>query len=176
MSHEYSYISSISEIAMRYAIERHHIVNQYFDSIYPYSYHLERVVEIAKKFIYLIPEEDREDVLGGCWAHDIIEDTRESFNDVKKAVNLTVAEYSYALTNEKGKTRKERANEKYYREIRLYKHASFIKLCDRIANIEYSKSKNSSMFKKYQEEHPKFYEGLFDGRWLPMWNYLLKIL
>jgi len=35
-------------------------------------------------------------------------------------------------------------------------HAPFVKLCDRIANIEYSKQTNDSMFEKYKKEHKLF--------------------
>ena len=76
-----------------------------------YDYHLQRVHEVADKFIYLVAEEERENVLCACWVHDIIEDARETYNDVKKNTNETVAELAFALTNEKGKNRNERAND-----------------------------------------------------------------
>jgi (p)ppGpp synthase/HD superfamily hydrolase len=140
--------------------------------IRPYSYHLDMVFDKATEFIYLIPEKDRAEVLAGCWVHDTLEDTHKTYNDVKKATNETVAEYAYALTNEKGRTRKDRANQNYYDEMRAYKHASFIKICDRMANVEFSKLTATRMFEMYKKENPYFREKLYDGRWDVMWNRL----
>ncbi|MDD6507497.1 MAG: hypothetical protein PUF39_09000, partial [Prevotellaceae bacterium] len=66
----------------------------------------------------------------------------------------------YALTNEKGRTRAERANDKYYQGIRDTAYAPFLKLADRRANITYSCSHsyeaNSHMKAVYQSEWPHF--------------------
>ncbi|WP_298473442.1 hypothetical protein [uncultured Maribacter sp.] len=62
-----------------------------------------------------------------CWVHDIIEDARETYIDVLENTNVTIAELAYALTNEKGRTRKERANDAYYRGIQKTPNASFVK-------------------------------------------------
>jgi len=173
---EYREFLSIEEIAKDYAIRRHREVNHHYNALYPYAFHLQMTVEIAQKFIDLIPPGDRADVIGGCWVHDLIEDARETYNNVKQVTNETIAEYSYALCNEKGKTRKERANQKYYQGILEYKHASFIKLCDRIANVSFSVNEKSSMINMYRNEYDDFHNYLYDGRWDPMWEYLEKLL
>lgn len=157
-----------------YACKMHALSNHTYD-IHPYRHHLKMVVSIAEKFIHLIPEEDRNTVIGGCWAHDLIEDVGISYNDLKKNTNEIVAEYAYALTNEKGRNRAERANDKYYDEIKKYKHASYLKLCDRIANVTYSKEKGSDQYKMYKKEHLNFKAKLYDGRWKEMWEYLEKL-
>tara|TARA_R110002126_G_scaffold129572_2_gene272466 strand:+ start:36903 stop:37403 length:501 start_codon:yes stop_codon:yes gene_type:complete len=148
------------EKVKKYAIDRHLNVNQKYDE-FTYDYHLNMVYEVAKKFIHLIEKDEQENVLSACWVHDIIEDARESYNDVKKETNTTIAELAYALTNEKGRTREERANEKYYKGIRDTKNASFIKFCDRIANVNYSKNKGSRMFLKYKEENENFVSKIY---------------
>ena len=154
-----------------YAISCHRDVNQrYHDQ--PYEFHLKMVVEIAERFIHLIPEEDREDVIAGCWVHDIIEDTGKTYNDVKRATNETIAEYAYALTSEKGRNREERANHAYYAGIDRYKHATFIKLCDRYANMKYSKDNGSSMFKTYQKEMDSFIWHLKGHKYEELWTAL----
>lgn len=139
-----------------YAIREHNKVNQKYGNDKPYSFHLEMVYETALRYIYLVHPRWKDDVLATCFCHDLQEDTRNTFNDLLKATNITIAELTYALTNEKGRNRKERANNKYYKGIRKTKYATFIKLCDRIANVEYSKSTNSSMFKKYKQENIEF--------------------
>jgi hypothetical protein len=79
-----------------------------------------------------------------------------SYNDVNVVLGTHVADLVYALTNEKGKTRKERANDKYYEGIRTEKYGVFIKMCDRIANVEYSKISGSRMFDVYKKENENF--------------------
>jgi hypothetical protein len=165
----------IIEKAKEFALKSHRAVNQKYDH-HDYEFHLRAVVDNANKWIHLIPEEDRDDVIAGCWVHDVIEDTGKSYNEVLKATNWMVAEYSYTLTTEKGRNRKERANTKYYTEIRKFEHASFIKLCDRIANVTYSKESGSSMFKKYKEEFIFMYGLLWDSRFEKMWDELYEIL
>ena len=114
-----------------------------------------------------------------CWGHDLIEDTRVSYNDVKDHLGQEAADIIYALTNEKGKNRKERANDKYYEGIRNTKGAVFVKLCDRIANVQYSKMTGSRMFEMYKKENESF--ELMIGRYTanqdlePMFQYLINL-
>ena len=154
-----------------YAIKCHTDTCHYYDT-HLYSYHLQMVVDFANKFIHLIPEKDRDVVISSAWCHDLIEDTRNTHSDVLKATSLEVAEIVYALTNEKGKTRKERANEKYYAGIRNTTYATFVKLCDRIANIQYSMSQRSRMLEMYRKETPDFINTLYDEKYDEMFEYL----
>ena len=144
---------------IKYATGRHQKVNhKYGDK--PYTFHLNMVYEVAQKFSYLIVEEELENVYCGCWVHDIIEDARETYNDVLKNTNKTVADLAYALTNEKGRNRAERANDAYYEGIRKTPNASFIKLCDRIANLTHSKVQGGTMLQKYKKENAEFIKKL----------------
>ena len=56
---------------------------------------------------------------------------------------LMATEIVYALTNDKGRTRAERAGENYYKGIRETPYAPFVKLCDRLANVTYTCSIDS---------------------------------
>ncbi|AEL25215.1 HD domain-containing protein [Cyclobacterium marinum] len=158
-----------------YAIKTHQAVNHKYGEK-GYEYHLQMVHEVAEKFIYLVAEEERENVLCACWVHDIIEDARETYNDVKKNTNETVAELAFALTNEKGKNRDERANDKYYQEMQEMPNAVFIKYCDRIANIMYSKKQGSSMFIKYKKENDNFIRKTYRPELKDMVNYIEVLL
>ena len=130
----------------------------------PYTYHLLSVANIASHMIECHYQDDIDFhtqcvIRAVCYCHDIIEDARETFNDVLKATDsLRIADMVYALTNEKGKNRAERANDKYYEGIRECEWASFVKLCDRIANVTESKREGSSMFGKYRRENAEFVE------------------
>ncbi len=139
----------------QYAIKCHRETNHLYGN-HPYEVHLKMVYDTAVRFINLIPYEDQQHVLAACWVHDVIEDCRQTYNDVKKQCNEIVANIAYALTNEKGKTRHERANNKYYIGIRNTPYATFVKICDRIANYEYSKKNGSRMNKLYEDEMPDF--------------------
>ncbi len=139
----------------------------------------------ALQFIYLIPKEDRIKVISACWLHDTIEDCRVTYNDLKEETSVFMADMVYAVSNEKGKTRKERANDRYYEGIRNQKYATFIKLCDRIANATYSKNKSSwdsseltaqTMFDKYKKEQKEFREKLYDKKYINMFVFLDNIL
>lgn len=156
---------TIDIIARDYACKAHESTNHFYDSKgahHPYSFHLAMVADTAEKYIHLIPEQDRKTVIAGCWVHDCIEDARQSYNDVKEATNETVAELAYALTNEKGKNRKERGGKRYYDGIVATPYAIFIKLCDRIANFQYSVVTKSRMASLYAKENSDFSERLLD--------------
>ena len=76
----------------------------------------------------------------GAYYHDSIEDARLTYNDVIRIAKrwmddeqaLIATEIVYALTNDKGRTRAERAGEKYYQGIRETAFAPFVKLSDRL--------------------------------------------
>ena len=146
---------------MAFAIQAHASVNQEYDGK-PYSVHLIMVYHQAMKFIDHIPQRLRDDVLNAVWLHDTIEDCRLTYNDIVKISNVEVAELVYALSNEKGRNRKERANGKYYKGIRETEFATFIKLCDRLANVTYSRETNSRMFEVYKNENQDFLKHLFE--------------
>ena len=100
-----------------------------------------------------------------------------------KATNEKVGNIAYALTNEKGRTRAERANAKYYRGIRKEEYADLDKICDRLANVKHSYEnykidplKAGSMFDKYHAENPKFIWGLIKPEWYQLDQHLLHIL
>jgi hypothetical protein len=160
---------------IKWCFEQHSKTNHYYDGYLPYEFHLRIALRVYEDFKYLLDNEvdyftgnKFEGVRGdetftlqsACYyataGHDLIEDCRLSYNDVKSKLGPEAAEIIYAVTNEKGKTRDERANDKYYEGIRNTKGAIFVKLCDRIANVEYSKMTNSRMYEMYKKENRDF--------------------
>ena len=152
----------------------HNDVNQMYDNL-PYSFHITLVSDYMLSYVdYFNLSEDKIYVLyfAACF-HDTIEDARLTYNDVKKIANeffddensLLATEIVYALTNEKGRTRAERANDKYYEGIRNTPYAPFIKACDRLANISYSVRvcKDSRMSKVYKKELDHFMDSITRG-------------
>lgn len=158
-----------------YAIKCHADTNHLYDGK-PYTVHLEKVVDVAVRFLHLIREPYHNVVIAACWCHDVIEDCRQTYNDVRDVTNPLVAEIVYALTNEKGKTRKDRANDKYYSGIKKNDLAVFVKLCDRIANAEYSKETGSRMLDVYRRENKEFRVQLYFSKFREMFDYLQEVL
>lgn len=162
--------TTISEIAKEYALERHAYTGHLYDGK-PYKVHLLGVVGVAMDYIkQIFPENEWDTIIAGAWVHDVIEDTRETYNDVKAATSEQVADIAYALTNEKGKNRSERANDKYYQGIRDTPYAAFIKICDRIANIRYGREQGGSMLEKYRKEHENFKTQLYNPLYEPLFQ------
>ena len=148
----------------------HAQVGQTYGNQLPYGYHLDRVADGVRRYGHAVcgSEEDIVPLFFGAYFHDSIEDARLTYNDVMKLAKrwmdnqqaLAATEMVYALTNEKGRTRAERANEKYYQGIRKTPFAPFLKLADRLANITYSCSgsdgNGSRMKQVYRAELPHF--------------------
>jgi (p)ppGpp synthase/HD superfamily hydrolase len=166
---------------IKWCIDQHIKTNHWYDEYLPYEFHLRMVAQAANDFMHLIPDpEFREVLLLAAYGHDLIEDTRVSFNDVKEVLGLGAAEIIYAVSNEKGKNRKERANYKYYQGITETPGAVFVKLADRIANVQYSKMTKSRMFEMYEKENDHFLTslGFVEGQGHPlgeMCHYLEKL-
>jgi hypothetical protein len=156
------------------AYDIHESVNQKYGDIHPYGFHLDMVADAVKKYI---PEvcQDKDDmlpVLFGAYYHDAIEDARLTYSDVLRVAGTFFdnekahlgAEISYALTNEKGRTRAERADERYYSLIRETPYAPLVKACDRLANVKYSSGFGTGMSHRmkavYISEMPHFLESI----------------
>lgn len=162
----------------QWCIDQHRNTNHQYDVYLPYEFHLRMVNQVAQDFKHLL--DDTIDLISGetysgpltnqvtlrnaclvaSWGHDLIEDCRVSYNDIKNRLGQEVADIIYAVSNEKGKTRSERANKKYYEGIRNTNGATFVKLCDRIANVQYSKMTKSRMYEMYKKENNHFMEEL----------------
>ena len=156
-------------------MDLHNSVNHFYDG-WDYVIHLDAVEEVHQRFAHEldVPLDD-EIISKACYGHDLEEDTRQTYNDIVKLFGVEVAEIIHALTNEKGRNREERANATYYLNIRKTPGASFVKMCDRIANVEYSKSIGSRMFKVYEKENEKFMKSVDADRFPEMKKHLINL-
>ena len=170
-------ISRYADVIEKIKLSAHNLhesVNQTYDDVLPYGYHLDMVVDAVYKYGHEVcaSESDILPLFFGAYYHDSIEDARLTYNDVMEIASqymneeqaLMATEIVYALTNDKGRTRAERAGEKYYKGIRETPYAPFTKLADRLANITYStlhSNKNNARMKTiYREELPHFLEAI----------------
>lgn len=162
------YLASITEqeLAIRKRANEVHVhVNQLYDN-HPYFFHLHQVAENVINFGPELFYDSRDilPVIFAAYFHDSIEDARLTYNDVRNIAReymndeqvWLAAEIVYALTNEKGRTRHDRANDNYYMGIRQTPYAPLVKACDRLANYNYALSTNSKMVKMYKDEMDKF--------------------
>lgn len=157
------------------AHQAHEAVNQFYDGVLPYGYHLDCVAHLAQTYGVEVCQNSHDvlPIMFGAWFHDAIEDARLSYNDVRRLAGqlglnapqaLLGAEIVFALTNDKGRTRSERAGENYYKGIRQTPYAPMVKLADRAANVQYSAQHanpaNRHMMQVYKEEMPHFLSSL----------------
>ena len=176
-NYQEKYATQIEQIRLA-AHELHQSVNQVYGDDLPYGFHLDMVVEGICCYGHLVCacEEDMVPLFFGSYFHDSIEDTRQTYHDVMKKARkwmtdeqaLMATEIVYALTNDKGRTRAERAGEKYYQGIRETPYAPFVKLCDRLANVTYSCSidsgrNGSRMREVYKDEMKHFLAAISSG-------------
>lgn len=164
--------------------------NQKYDGNLPYSFHLNLVAKQVEKFKYLLSDIDQDIVICGAWGHDLIEDARITYNDIKN-INIfhrdglkggflshKVADVIYACTELRGKNRNERHGPEYIQGLKDCRLGLFVKLCDIFANIGYGLLTNSSMVEKYRKEIPHLKEQLYTDEFKPIWDdieWLLKL-
>lgn len=167
------------EELINWCIKRHKDTNHYYDEYLPYEFHLRMVAGVCEEFHSLVYNDLNYPAYRklqlACYGHDLIEDARVSYNDVKNMLGFIVAEIVFALSTDRGRTREERANDDYYELIRNTSGATFVKLCDRIANVRYSKLTKSDFFYKYKKENDNFQSKLGRGTNVtlePMFQYL----
>jgi (p)ppGpp synthase/HD superfamily hydrolase len=152
-----------------WAISKHREAGKTYSG-YDYKLHLDAVSNVGFQYLELIETHNRLTVAIANSCHDLIEDCDINYNDFKDFFGQSnhefgkdVADIVYNVTNELGRNRKERA-EKTYPKIASCKYSTFVKLCDRIANLKFSYFCNDEkgMFQKYKSEHPDFYKMLYN--------------
>lgn len=149
--------------------------NQKYDGK-PYSFHLNMVATFAMDYCHFVCFEEKHiiPIIFGAYFHDAIEDARMTYNDILKLSaefmdkdqSIMATEIVYALTDEKGRNRAERGNNKHYEDIRNTLYAPFVKWCDRMANAKYSIEMNSRMSDVYRKEMPEFVEKIGGSKYI----------
>lgn len=151
---------------------KHSSVNHYYGQT-EYLVHLDSVFAYGCVFIRFVPKELRVDFLIACYAHDLIEDARLSYSDVKRRFGSIVADMVYAVTHGKGKTRKEKASKEYYRGIKEVPYADLLKICDRLSNYDLSlRQNNITKLEMYVGEYESFEDALYDPARYNAWTLL----
>lgn len=135
-----------------YAIECHNDTNCKYDGK-EYSVHLKMVFEYCRKFSHILPyEQDRKILLDASWCHDLIEDTNQTYNDVRKNTSKEIADIVLLVTDIPGENRLIRQLLTFPKIIKN-PISIILKMCDIAANVSYGKERKTSMYKKYVDEY-----------------------
>lgn len=143
----------------------------------PYTVHLEAVEEQVKKWWDVGKEEilfDRYwEMRAAAWLHDVMEDHQVPKTDLVRYFGTYIADVVWRVSDEPGKNRHER-HLLTYPKIAALPDAVFLKLCDRIANVEGGvKNNGGEKNEMYRREHEGFSIALYRPNvFKPMWDHL----
>lgn len=154
------------------AFASEHHKNQTYSWDRPYTFHLRAVRDTVYRFMPFLPYGVQvEHVVLAAWAHDLIEDCGVTREDLTERYGQEVSDLVWYVTDEPGKNRKER-HAATFGKTRQHVGAVFLKLCDRIANIEAGGKTGM-----YRKEHKEFKEALYkEGELEPLWEQLDDLL
>lgn len=153
--------------ARRYALSIHESTNHLYDGK-PYAQHLHFVYTLARKFLPIVGDKHPNIILAATWCHALM--PRQSYNDIRDNTNMLTAEIVYALQPEKGKTRNEKYNDKYYAQLVKTPYADFLKICDVLSDAHHAAKTGSAMINVYQAEYNNFKTYLFKPQYKPMFE------
>jgi (p)ppGpp synthase/HD superfamily hydrolase len=170
---------------LKSAWKLHEQVNETYGHGLPYGFHLMMVEAYVTKYGHLVAQ-NRHDVLvlyaSACF-HDTLEDTRITYHDLTHILEdindslennpldvSLICEDVFALTNNRGRSREERADASYYKLISQTTFATFLKMCDRMANFRYSCLFNvrTRMCNVYEKEMKHFIKAITDDAVTPL--------
>lgn len=146
---------------------------------FPYTKHLNDVYNVLVTFGVF-----DEMVLVLAWLHDTIEDTQVVYEDIHDKFGEKVANFTYLLTDKRGKNRKER-HKNTYPELAKVHLTRLVKLADRISNVTMTTHDGQEKFVMYEKEYKYFKETLqpemnFDDEFynieVKMWEHLDKLI
>ncbi|BBI90623.1 metal-dependent phosphohydrolase [Tenacibaculum phage PTm1] len=153
-------IDSLERRAREFFFKAHNDTNHTYGDK-PYTFHLEHTADVARKFGYILETPERISKAIACaYGHDAVSDARVSRNDIYKNLgDIDVANICSDLVEDMhGYVRDDRNSDAYYARIKKTVIGVFVKLCDRIANLENGIWEGGTMSIKYKQEIFKFYE------------------
>jgi (p)ppGpp synthase/HD superfamily hydrolase len=144
-------MSDYTKVA-EYAEKCHADANCEYGGGESYMVHVNMVVDLVKAYsdVFKNPEDGR-CTIKAAYCHDVIEDTKESYNDVSEVIGKDAANVVLAVTDVAGENRLMKHLLTMGKTVLDYR-AIILKMCDICANATYSRTHSSSMYKKYVEE------------------------
>jgi len=116
----------------------------------PYLVHLYDVVEVLHEYRYTDSK-----YLAAAWTHDALEDTTLGYYTIKTEIGEDVAEMVFAVTDELGRSRKER-KKKTLPKLDGLRDAQVVKLADWIANLRNAHTERPDLLQMYRKDFKDF--------------------
>jgi hypothetical protein len=115
------------------------------------------VHDFYKKYEHYLTPEQSIIIEKALWFHDVEEDCGQSYYTISKIIGVEAADVVFNVTNEQGKSRKEKILKTLYKTSTTYE-STFLKICDRLANMTFSfreklKNEQSDMYDTYVNEY-----------------------
>lgn len=146
---------------------------QLYGAKFPYTDHLFEVQDLTLSYQFdpgIFSVDDFRVIEISAFGHDLLEDTNYTEEELRIVFGDEVADIIVLLTDltidpdtgEELKTRKQK-HPPTYRRLAASRNlmAMFIKLCDRICNVRFSKENNPSIYAMYKKEYAVFRSILF---------------
>lgn len=128
---------------------------------------------VSRVVPFLDPPQLLEALVAAAWLHDVVEDCNVRYKELVENFGQLVANTVWAVTDEPGSNRAIR-HALTYPKTREFGPGLFIKLCDRIANVEQGGAL-LQMYRKEQEDFRRalYHPNLFDDMWQHLDSLLL---
>jgi (p)ppGpp synthase/HD superfamily hydrolase len=145
-------MSDISKIAL-YAEKCYKDANCEYGVGESYMTHIDMVVGYVNfyKDIFSRPM-DVEVMIGAAYCHDLMEDAKQTYNNISSVAGKKVADVVLAVTDVPAENRLMKHLLTMGKTVKDYR-AIILKMCDILANATYSMASGSSMHAKYVEEY-----------------------
>ena len=118
-----------------------------------YMFHVDKVVYAVEAyqdiFIYA---KDKEITKAAAYCHDLQEDARQTFNDMKNIIGIEAARVVLRVTDVPAENRLMKHLLTMGKTVEDYR-AIILKMCDIWANATYSKTSGGTMYIKYVDEY-----------------------
>lgn len=155
-----------------YIFKLHFKAGQRYGKDKTYFYHLDMVASNSANYYYRVYKNT--DILNfiviytAALGHDLIEDVRLTYNDVKAVFAKKTTDIIYACTELKGKYRSERHGKAYYKLLQSNFDGRYVKWCDIKSNMYEGYTNGGTMFSKYVKDFPSVKEKLYDEAFEPI--------
>lgn len=117
----------------------------------PYLIHLYDVVNVLHEYGY----NSDDHLIAASWLHDTLEDTTLNYSRIKQEIGKDVAEIVFAVTDEMGRSRKER-KEKTLPKLPGFRDAQIVKLADWVANLRNCHQERPDLLQMYRKDFKDF--------------------
>ena len=118
-----------------------------------YMIHINMVVDFLTKHIAVFKNlEDAVHTLGAADCHDLMEDAKQTYTDIKKVAGKDVADITLGVTDVPAENRLMKHLLTMGKTVRDYR-AIILKMADIYSNAKFSKESRSSMYPKYAAEY-----------------------